>query len=204
MNKIQEEVLIGCCLGDISIGKISNSTSRFQITHSIKQSEYVKHKYEIFKDLCGTPCKERGIKYPVMYFNTLGSKAIKIITDNFYNGEVRGVPQNIKDLVTSRSLAFWFMDDGTCSYVSVGCRLKTRNSVIILCTDRYSKSEIELLIDMLKTKFNINSKIKTSKSMKGRMRIYIGTKDTQRFLDIVEPFIVPSMEYKIKRPYILD
>ena len=44
MNELQREVLIGCCLGDISIQEVSNKTHRFNMTHSIKQGEYLVHK----------------------------------------------------------------------------------------------------------------------------------------------------------------
>ena len=204
MNDFQKQVLIGCCLGDISIQKTSKTTSRFQITHSIKQGDYLKHKYEVFKDLCNTPYKQKDRKYPVLYFNSISTKEIKSITDKFYCGEIRGVPHNIKKLISPISLAYWFMDDGTCIYNSITPRMKTRNSTIILCTDRYLDIEVELLVEMLKDIFNINSKIKNSPSMGDRYRIYIGTKDTQKFLNIIEPFIVPSMRYKIKRPYNLN
>ena len=204
MNKLQREVLIGCCLGDISIQDVSKTTSRFQITHTIKQEEYVRHKYKIFEDLCGTEPRIKDRKYPVMYFNTLSSKKIKKITDMFWSGNVRRVPHNIKELMTERSLAYWFFDDGSCNYVSKTPRLKTRNSIIEMSTDRYTREEVEILIEMLEENFNIKSKIKNSKSMGDRCKIYIGTKQTQKFLDIIEPFTVQSMEYKIKRPYTLD
>ena len=202
MNKIQVETLIGCCLGDISIQNVSPKKSRFQITHSIKNKDYVEHKYEIFKDLCNTPPKEKDKKYPVMYFNSISNEEIKQITDMFCkSGNIRGVPQNIEELLTERSLAYWFMDDGTSTYNSLTPRMVNRNATIQLSTDRYTKEEVELLISALKNKFNINSKLKNSQSMGNRFRIYIGTKDTQKFFDIIEPFIVQSMKYKIKRPY---
>ena len=204
MNELQREVLIGCCLGDISIQEVSNKTHRFNMTHSIKQGEYLVHKYNIFKDLCNTPYKQRDTRYPVLYFNTLSNSDIKKVTECFYNDGIRGVPQNIHEILTSpRSLAYWFMDDGTCTYNSIVKRMKVRNSTVTLCTDRYTVKEVDLLISTLHHNFGINSKIKHSKAMKDRYRIYIGTKDTQKFLDIVEPFIIPSMMYKVKRPYTL-
>jgi len=204
MNELQKEVLIGCCLGDIAIHNVSSTSTRFQITHCLKQKNYVTHKYKIFKNLCGSPPKEKDRKYPVWYFNTLSSSNLKEILSMFWSGNVRGVPHNVVDLVTERSLAYWFMDDGGCEYVSITPRLKTRNSVIILSTDRYKESEVDLLIDMLDIKFGIISKKKNSKSMKQRIKIYIGTEFTQKFLNIIEPFIIPSMRYKIRRPYTID
>lgn len=210
MENFQKEVLVGCCLGDISISSNPNVRSaRFQICHTNKQKEYTDHKYDIFKSLCSTPPKTRSEKYPVRYFNTLSREDIYEETKMFWQENIRRVPQNISDLLTEVGLSYWYMDDGTCVYINPSIRKKIRNSVIQLSTDRYPKEDVELLIETLKDNFNINSTIKHSPSMvckdgRKRYRIYIGTNETPKFLDIVEQHIfdnVPCMAYKIKRPY---
>lgn len=209
MNVFQKEVLVGCCLGDISIHQYGSGKSRFQICHTDKQRDYTDHKYEIFKDLCNTPPKTRCLHYPVRYFNSLSSKAISEVTDMFWQENVRRVPQNIKEILTDVGLTYWFMDDGTCVYTSLNKYTIIRNSTIQLATDRYCKEDVELLIEVLDSKFGIKSTIKYSPSMRckdgrQRYRIYIGTRETPKFLDIIEQRIfdnVPCMSYKIKRQY---
>lgn len=201
MNQKQIEVITGCCLGDISIQFISETTARFQICQSIKHKEYVESKFEILRDLCKTEPKQKDEKYPVIYFNSVGSTELHTLLSKFKCDGIRRVPSDIKDILTPIALTYWFCDDGTSSYVTLTDRLKTVNSNITLCTDRYTMDEVNLLIDALSYKFNIKSSIKSSPSMNGRIRIYIGTKYSQKFFDIVEPFIPKIMEYKIKRPY---
>ena len=205
MTNFQKEVLIGCCLGDISIGICSElkKTARFQICQSKKFEEYAYCKFNIFKDLCKTEPKEKDIKYPVIYFNSQSSAELYDFLTIFKCNGKRGVPQNIHKLLTPVSLTYWFCDDGTSSYIPLSKRLRTRSSIVILCTDRYTEQEVELLIKTLWINFKINAKVKHSPSMKNRFRIYIGTNDTERFYDVVEPFMPPSMMYKIKRKYTL-
>ena len=200
MNKLQRDVLIGCCLGDISIQITSKSehTARFQISQAKRFKEYVYRKFEVFEDLCKTaPRINSPDRYPTYYFNTLSRKDIFEEAYPFFSGGVRGVPYNIKKLLTEPiSLAYWFMDDGTSHYV--GKRFKT--STIQMCTDRYTPHEVDLLIDTLRSNFNIKSSVRNSKCMGKRCRIYIGTEHSNNFYDIVKPFISQSMEYKLKYP----
>ena len=201
MNDFQRQVLIGCCLGDISFNVFNTQKARIQMCQSVKYQEYLNHKYMIFKDLCSTPPVVKvNDKYPSIYFNTVLSEELYDFSKLFFNEGIRGVPQNIKDLLTPISLAFWFMDDGTSSYIAKRPRQLFRRATIMMCTDRYSISEVELLVDALNTKFGIDCHRVSSPSMNGRNRIYIGTKSAQKFFDIVEPYIPPIMRYKIKRP----
>lgn len=201
MNKIQYETLIGTLLGDAYLTKISSIKARFSIGHSDKQRDYLEHLYKVFEDLCGTAPKDnKGKKYTTVYFNTLSSKEIFEVYNLFVKDGVKIVPQNIEELLTARGLAYWFMDDGTSCYVSITNRLKVRNSTAMLCTDAFTKNEVELLIKVLQDKFGIECNLNHPKSRKG-YRIYIGTKSAQKFFDIIEPYIIDSMRYKIKRPY---
>lgn len=56
LSEEQKQVILGCLLGDGYMRKKTNA--HLQITHSVKQSEYVDWKYKIFKDLVLTPPKQ--------------------------------------------------------------------------------------------------------------------------------------------------
>lgn len=205
LNSLQKEVLAGCSLGDISFDYQISGKARFQMCQSVKYKTYLLHKYEMFKDLVKSEpkVKDEKRKYPSIYFNTMLDEDIGSFAKMFFSENIRGVPQNIEELITPRSLAYWFMDDGTSQYPN-SQRLKNKKSYVILCTDRYSEKDVDLLISMLKNKFQINSKKKTSPSMEGRIRIYIGTGEADKFFDIIEPFMFADMMYKIKRPICLQ
>jgi len=66
----------------------------------------------------------------------------------FYIDKVKTVPLNIGDLLTEVGLAFWIMDDG-----GLGS-----NGTLNLHTDSFTLSEVNLLIEVLKRNFNIDSR----------------------------------------------
>ena len=200
MKQIQKDILVGCCLGDISFDVFhSTGKARFQMFHSLKQEDYLRHKYLIFEEYCKSSPKYRDGKYKGIFFNTVLSEEIYEFAKMFFNGNVRGVPQNIEDLLTPIGLAYWFCDDGTSCY-AISKRVKNIKSFVKLCTDRYSENDVLRLIEVLKYKFNVNAKTFSPPSRKGT-EIYIGLNDSVKFFDIIEPFIIPSLKYKVKRPY---
>src|SRR5439155_655440 len=59
----------------------------------------------------------------------------------FYRARRKVVPEQIRDIATARTLAYWFMDDGS---------MKSRQSKgVIFNTQAYDSSDIRRLIDVL-------------------------------------------------------
>jgi hypothetical protein len=94
------------------------------------------------------------------------------------------VPQNIGDLLTPAGLAFWAQDDGT---------LHSSGNGFIFATNSYTLSEVELLISVLKDKFNLNCTIQKDKEI---YRIYICSKSIPLFRELVTPYFHDSILYK--------
>jgi hypothetical protein len=69
------------------------------------------------------------------------------------------------------------------------------NGSLKLCTDSYSYSEILILINMLKNKFNIDCKPQKRGEVRGRIRFNKSETDKVRIL--VKEYIIPEMLYKI-------
>ena len=99
---------------------------------------------------------------------TLRTKSFSLFTEYynlFYLNGVKVIPNNIGDLLTPLGLAHWIMQDGSYHKVSKG---------IALCTDSFKKEEVELLLSVLQTKFNLICTIQKSPSQNSnRFRIYI-------------------------------
>lgn len=64
--------------------------------------------------------------------------------DLFYPYGVKIVPANIGALLTPVGLAFWICDDGGFSHGD-----------LFLHTDSYTLEEVQLLVNVLQTKFNL-------------------------------------------------
>ena len=99
--------------------------------------------------------------------------------------------------LTPNGLANWYMSDGYTCLVGKekGCIYNRR---IDFCTDRYPKFIVERLSKMLSDKFNIQSSVVKRGSF---YRIRIKAASYQTFINLIYPYIVPSMQYKLYLGY---
>ena len=102
----------------------------------------------------------------------------------FYKGKTKIFSKDIFDLITPRALAIWFMDDGS----------NTQNSYTI-STHCFSEKEQKSIINFLKKRYDINATMVRDRS---KFKIALGRKEYQKLNAIIEPYIIPSMIYKIE------
>ncbi|TSC93895.1 MAG: homing endonuclease [Parcubacteria group bacterium Licking1014_1] len=195
----QFDVLIGSLLGDArlecrSIGKRHPITARLRIHHSEKQKDYVFWKYEIFKDIVEKGPRKimvwhdklRNKNHFSWYFHSKSLENLGLLHKYFYGGRTKILPENVFDLITPRALAIWFMDDGS----------NTQNSYTI-STHCFSEKEQCKILYFFKEKYNINAKVVKDRS---KFKIAFGRHEYKKLNAIVEPYIIPSMIYKIVNP----
>lgn len=104
----------------------------------------------------------------------------------FYRNKVKFIPENICQILKSPlSLAVWFMDDGGRRNDSYGLFLNTLS---------FTKREQEMLIECLKRYFSLESRIHW---VQDGYRIYIPSKESEKFCRTVYPYMIPSMYYKL-------
>lgn len=99
--------------------------------------------------------------------------------------------------LTPNGLANWYMSDG---YVCLVGKEKGNiyNRRVEFCTDRYPKFIVEKLSKMLYNQFNIESSI----IKRGKFyRLRIKTASYQTFINLIYPYVVPSMQYKLYLGY---
>lgn len=192
LSKYQKEVLIGLLLGDGCLEKGKNSLApRLKVDQSIKQSEFVWWLYDLFKDFVKTPPKikhshRNGINSEELVFNTLTHQYFNRFHKMFYPNGKKIVPESINQSLTKTALAVWFMCDG--SIKSKECRGR------ILNTQSFIRSDIERLISILKSKFNLQTSIRTQKD---GLQIYISAKSAEILDSILRDKILPSFYYKL-------
>ena len=97
----------------------------------------------------------------------------------------------------ARTLAVWFMDDGSSSY-----------KAYTISTQSYNLDDVSLLCKVLYDKYGIMANPRKQRDKKQLMLdgslcyipqyvIYITTKSAPHFRDITKSYIVPSMLYKL-------
>ena len=100
----------------------------------------------------------------------------------WYVNGVKVVPQNIFELLTPISIAYWIMDDGG-----------RNGNGFHFATNAFTADEVNLLIKVLQDKFGLKC------SVHSRNRIYIWASSTEQLANIVRPYVHSSMAYKIEK-----
>lgn len=188
------EVLIGLILGDLS-GRITGAhatAARFIFKQGTVHLEYICHLYGLFYNFTpGVPTlhhykdKRTNKVYSNITFGTYTSPCFLELHKLFYSDKIKFIPSIIGDLLTPVSLAYWICDDG--SFNRVG-------RYVTLCTDSFTLAEVELLIKVLNTKFNLIAyKVKNNNNH----RIVISTLSLSTLQDLILPHMPPMMLHKI-------
>lgn len=193
LTSIQREILVGLMLGDGHLETRNNErTFRLKVEHSIKQKEYADWLYEQFKNMVLTKPQLKlqmiqGVMRRKYWFSTISSGALRFYGQQFYQNKKKVVPKLIGKLTTALSLAIWFMDDGSLK--------SAKHRARIINTQCFGEEDLKRLRDMLLKKFHIRTTLRIQPEGK---QIYIPADEVEKFIFLIKPFIVPSMEYKIK------
>ena len=107
---------------------------------------------------------------------------------NFIRTAKKTVPKLIHRWLTPLGLAVWFMDDGS---------IKSKHHrALILNTQCYTDTDLHLLQKVLLDKYKVATKLRKQKEGK---QIYLLASTVQEFVNIIRPYILPEMEYKLNK-----
>ena len=117
---------------------------------------------------------------------------------NFYDDyKKRKITTEVINWLTPNGLANWYMSDGYVCLVGIRSG-KITGRRIEICTDRYTKNDVFMICKKLNERFNLEfSPIKRGENY----RIRLKTKDYSNFINLIKPYIVPSMIYKLYLGY---
>ena len=188
LSDIQRETLIGLLLGDAHLETQNRGrTYRVKFEYSVHQREYADHLYDLFKKwILTSPQVKKDPTHNNVWFQTVNHEAFRFYAHQFYGLRGKCVPKNIHHLLTDRGIAYWFMDDGS---------IKSRESKgVIFNTQCFVRDDVKRLIDALRTKFHLEA---SERRQKDGWQIYISGKSCERFWEIVDLYVLPSMRCKI-------
>jgi len=207
LNERNYDILLGFLLGDGCLQKNKqwdNNIFRLRKQHSLKQSKYNEFCADLYDVKCNNSGKSGFTGEIMSVFNT---KSFYIKNDFierlFSNGIKKRITMGIEKYVTVRTLATWFMDDGS-NYI-----YNEDGSNIRLHTEGFTKAENYHLQTMLKNKFNIICNIETTKKeRKDRIGSYntyfnlkLNNENSCKFQELIKEYVYPSMEYKLNEKY---
>lgn len=192
LTEIQREVLVGTLLGDAHLHSHNGRDYALMIQHGLSQAAYADWKYHYFQEWVRTPPKikdqmVRGKLYQKVWFNTLSHSAFRFYAQQFYRDGKKVVPKLIRKWLTPLGLAAWFMDDGSVK--------SNHHRALILNTQCYSGSDLKRLQQVLLKKFGVTTKLRRQRE---GQQIYLLAETVAKLVDVIRPFIIPEMMYKIK------
>ena len=120
------------------------------------------------------------------YFHTKSLEEFGVIYKYFYKNNIKIFPKNLFNLFTPRMMTIWFMDDGS----------NTKES-FTLNTHSFLRQEQLYIVDFLKNNYKITATLVKDRN---KFKIRINKSSYQKFINIIKPFIIPSMIYKIDNP----
>jgi hypothetical protein len=188
LSDVQSEMLVGLILGDAHLETQSNGrTYRVKFEYGSTQREYANHLYESFREWVRTPPQVKlDATHNNVWFQTVSHSAFRFYAHQFYNEKRKCVPLLIHRFLTARGIAYWFMDDGS---------MKSRESkAVIFNTQGFAQKDVERLVECLRDTFSLEA---VPRRQEEELQIYVSGKSFERFREIVHPYILPSMRYKI-------
>ena len=200
LTKLQHEILVGILLGDASLQTESQGrTYRLRISQSSQHKEYLFHLYDKFKNLTDSPpvqykfvdARNPGNTYTRWSFSTTQQSCFRFYGQQFYDGKDKKVPKLIHRWLTGTAIAYWYMDDGAQKW-------KGKSLAMRFCTDNFTKSDVQLLANVLKQKFQLKTSLQKQRD---GWRIYISSYSYQIIKDLIFDDVELSMRYKFPQRF---
>jgi recombination protein RecA len=194
----QLQLVLGGLMGDAHLAPNLRGRHgvRFRMGHGARQVEYLDWKASLFGNIGQSrnvnakgaafvdlsPLPELGELREVVYW---GDRK-KHLTDDY-----------LKSL-SPFALAIWFMDDGSFTECSLGLQQRTAGGSgrVEFCVEAMSEASRVRLADYLRDVHGVDCKLSIRGAAKKAV-LTMTTAGSSRFLELVAPFVHPSMDYKL-------
>lgn len=160
------------------------------IAHSVNQSALVHAKCEVIKEYVGSQPriqKNGGWGVDRLKFETKTSPDFEPVYKLCYPGGKKVVTYEWLDQLDEVGLAWWIMDDGTRAQSAVGMRISTEG---------FSYDEHLIIQDWFWSRWALEVGIMHAK--RGMYCIKIGKLNAHKLSQMIQPYIIPSMAYKLQ------
>jgi len=188
-------VMTGLLLGDGYLNNRSGEGARMAVKQSKIHKEYLFSLYKFCynRGYCSSleprlytrTLKGNDKTYYGYEFNTYTFRSFVWLQTLFYKNGKKVIPSSIGDLLTPLALAIWISDDG--GWTGSGVRIATNS---------FNLEEVQFLIEILKTNFNLNCTVQKI-HIKDKYSIYIKENSILKLRSLILPHLHESMFYKL-------
>lgn len=205
-NEAVHQLILGGLLGDASLN-LTNKNPRLHVAHAKAQEEYVWWKYTILSESFDIVepkiiMSGKDKKYPQLRFQTPTTQRFIYYQKLFYPKGKKVLKRKILNMLEPLGLAIWYMDDGNLilhKYKKADGTVGIKSRELAINTQCFSYEEHEIIKRYFEVKWKLEVKIYKNK---GSYRIVMNATNAKAFINIVEPYIIPSMQYKIDLQYV--
>uniref|UniRef100_UPI0030035E87 LAGLIDADG homing endonuclease n=1 Tax=Malassezia caprae TaxID=1381934 RepID=UPI0030035E87 len=193
-NKKILEIIYGSLLGDSHIEKHGNG-SRISFSQESNREKYLLwlHQEVVGLGYCNptTPKiqSRMGSKGKIRYtirFHTFTYQSFNDIRNLWYQNNKKHIPMNIEEFLTPLAIAIWTIDDGA----RVGKTIKW-------CTNSFTYEECIFLAQILYKKYGLKCSVHSA-GKQNQYVIYLLKESMSTLRNLIKPFMVSSMLYKIQ------
>lgn len=193
-KKEQRGILAGMLLG---WGR--KNGNNFFIQHSLSQKEYLLFKKALLEGITRkkVSCDRKTLKTGkcVIRIEPKLIPLTRTLIKRLYQEGRQKISRKFLDFLTLQGIAIWFMDKGSKSFKRRGDRI---TALEIFLNTHTSRVESEIIVNYFAEVWDIRwglSKVKDT------YRLRLGTKAGKQFCSLLQPYIHPSVFYKIATSY---
>jgi len=194
----QFQVVLGGLMGDAHLAPNLRDRHgvRFRMGHRANQADYLDWKASLFGNIgqCRTVNAKGAAFVDLTPLSELGE-----LRDVVYWGDgKKHLTDDYLKALTPLALAVWFMDDGSFTERSKGLQERTAGGSgrVEFCVEAMSEASRVRLAEHLHDVHGVDNRL----SIRGTAKMAVLTMTTagsSRFLELVAPYIHPSMDYKL-------
>lgn len=187
LNFDQRQIVLGTLLGDGSLTHTNGRNSSLRVSHCVAQEELLQMEMDILGEWItpSSPREEIHRGHLQMMFSTYTHSDFTELYKQFYPEGKKIIPEVILKELQPLGLAVWFMDDGSHMSKKRGLRFHVSG---------FPEESCLRLIELL-SKWNVVAHL--GKTSGGYRVLNVYGDHSTTFCKIVEPFIVPTLRYKL-------
>ena len=193
----QWQVLLGGLMGDSALSPSkSGHSARLRWGHGVKQEAYGDWKQSLFGNI--DVSKSRNDKDSVFYDMTPLPELAELRRVVYMGDGHKTISTEYLKALTPLALAVWFMDDGTFTVRSKGVQVRTAGGSgrVQFCVESFSEGSRQRMVDFLRDSHGFDVSLRLAGARKMAV-ITFTTASSARFLELVAPYVHPSMDYKL-------
>jgi len=194
----QWQVVLGSLLGDgnLSPNRRDRNGVRFRLGHGAKQADYLDWKVSLLGNIA---CSRRVNDAGSVFADFTPMPELGELQRTVYMGDgKKTITWDYLKALTPLALAIWFMDDGCFLSRSKGLQARTRDGSgrVQFCIEAMSGGSRDRLVQYLRDTHGLDTSWRAV-GAEQKAFLTFTTAASSKFLELVAPFVHPSMDYKL-------